>query len=149
MTTIPLIDITPLRSGTEAERATTAQAIGQACRETGFFYMQGHGVTPDRMEKMFAASRLFFSQSPEAKDTLAMRHLGKNRGYVGLGVERLDTSSLPDRKEAFNLNRDEAGTLSACPDLPGWRALMEEYFATCLDLGALLHPVIARDLGVA
>ena len=149
MTTIPVIDITSLRSGSDSERATTARALGRACRETGFFYMQGHGVASETMEKMFAASRLFFSQSPEAKDALAMRHLGKNRGYVGLGVERLDTSSLPDRKEAFNLNRDEAGTLSACPDLPGWRALMEEYFATCLDLGAILHRGFARDLGVA
>ncbi|WP_264820405.1 hypothetical protein [Acetobacter pomorum] len=33
-----------------------------------------------------------------------MSRVGQNRGYVGLGVERLDTTSLPDRKEAFNIS---------------------------------------------
>ncbi len=146
---IPVIDIEPLRHGSAAARAETAAALGKACRETGFFYITGHGVSPDTMMKLFDASRLFFSQPPEVKEQVARSRLGKNRGYVGLGVERLDTTSLPDNKEAFNISPNETDGVDGWPPLPGWRELMEDYFSTCLNLGAALHRGFARDLGVA
>ncbi|MFW7266749.1 2-oxoglutarate and iron-dependent oxygenase domain-containing protein [Gluconacetobacter sp. Hr-1-5] len=145
---IPVIDIAPLRNGDDASRTDAAAAIGKACRETGFFYITGHGVALETVAALFAASRAFFSQPIETKDRLAMHRVGRNRGYVGLGVERLDTTALPDRKEAFNISPAEPGQ-DAWPDLPGWRALMTRYFETCLDLGAALHRGFARDLGVA
>ncbi|MBB2159167.1 isopenicillin N synthase family dioxygenase [Gluconacetobacter sacchari] len=145
---IPVIDIAPLRVGDDVNRAETAAAMGKACRETGFFYITGHGVAPETVAALFAAARAFFSQPSAAKDRLAMYRVGRNRGYVGLGVERLDTTALPDRKEAFNISPAEPGA-DAWPDLPGWRALMIRHFETCLDLGAALHRGFARDLGVA
>ncbi|WP_019092640.1 isopenicillin N synthase family dioxygenase [Komagataeibacter europaeus] len=145
---LPVIDISPLRDGSSAARAAVAGAMGKACRETGFFYITGHGVTPDTMTKLFEASRSFFSQPAAAKDAISMKRVGKNRGYVGLGVERLDTTSLPDRKEAFNISPNEPDGVEAWPALPGWRDLMLEHFATCRDIGAALHRGFARDLGV-
>ena len=47
---IPVIDIAPLRQGNDAEREAVASAIGRACRETGFFYITGHGVSPDTID---------------------------------------------------------------------------------------------------
>ena len=40
---IPLIDVRELVAGTGGRRAVADQ-IGQACRESGFFYIVGHGV---------------------------------------------------------------------------------------------------------
>lgn len=145
---IPVIDIGPLRQGNGAEREAVASAIGRACRETGFFYITGHGVSPDTIAKLFEASHTFFTQPAAAKEAVAMSRVGRNRGYVGLGVERLDTTSLPDRKEAFNISPNQPGGQDAWPALPGWQDLMMAYFATCLDIGAALHRGFARDLGV-
>lgn len=100
------------------------------------------------MNKLFEASRIFFNQPANAKEKVAMSRLGKNRGYVGLGVERLDTTSLPDNKEAFNISPHNVDDADVWPDLPGWRDLMMAYFTTCLDIGAALHRGFARDLGV-
>ena len=145
---IPVIDIAALRHGTSSEREVVAAAIGKACRDAGFFYITGHGVPPEMMAQLFEASRLFFNQPAAAKDRVAMSRVGKNRGYVGLGVERLDTTSLPDNKEAFNISPNTADDAEGWPDLPGWRDLMMTYFTMCLDIGAALHRGFARDLGV-
>lgn len=145
---IPVIDITALRHGTSQEREVTARTLGKACREAGFFYITGHGVAPEMMARLFDASRMFFHQPSAVKNAIAMSMIGKNRGYVGLGVERLDTTSLPDNKEAFNISPNQPDDVRAWPDLPGWRDLMMAYSATCLDIGAALHRGFARDLGV-
>ncbi|BCK75271.1 2OG-Fe(II) oxygenase [Acetobacter aceti NRIC 0242] len=145
---IPVIDISPLRVGAEKGCAETARALGRASRETGFFYISGHGMSPSTLQTVFDASHAFFGQPTEEKNRLAMSRLGRNRGYVGLGVERLDTRSKPDHKEAFNISLDETDADSVWPDIPGWRDIMRSYFSTCLDLGAALHRGFARDLGV-
>ena len=145
---IPVIDIAALRLGTSTEREVVAAAIGEACRGAGFFYITGHGVSPEVMEKLFEASKVFFNQPSAVKDMVAMNRVGKNRGYVGLGVERLDTTSLPDNKEAFNICPNNTDDVDVWPAIPGWRELMMAYFATCLDIGSALHRGFARDLGV-
>ena len=40
---LPVIDIAPLRAD-GADRLAVVNAIDQACREIGFFYVTGHGV---------------------------------------------------------------------------------------------------------
>ena len=42
--TIPTIDMTPLRSGNDAQKREVARQIDAACRDTGFFLVTGHGV---------------------------------------------------------------------------------------------------------
>lgn len=146
---IPVIDITALRKGTPDERRQTASVLGKACRDTGFFYITGHGVAPETMARMFEASRVFFALPPEQKTALARSLIGNNRGYVGLGVEQLDTKALPDRKEAFNIGPEQVDApANGWPDIPGWRDLMCSYFELCLGLGAALHRGFALDLGL-
>ena len=41
---IPTIDLTALRTGGEAGRRDVARQIDEACRDTGFFLVAGHGV---------------------------------------------------------------------------------------------------------
>ena len=40
---IPIIDVSELVAGTASRDAVAAQ-LGEACRESGFFYVVGHGV---------------------------------------------------------------------------------------------------------
>ena len=41
---IPLIDIEPFLHGSQADKARTADALDEACREFGWLVVAGHGV---------------------------------------------------------------------------------------------------------
>ena len=155
---LPVIDVAPLRSPDRAARRQVAAALGKACRETGFFYVAGHGIADATLQAMFDAARRFFAQPLDAKRQLARNLVGNNRGYVELGHERLDLDAAPDRKEAFNIGLElptghpahaqPFRGANAWPDLPGFRALMLSYYDACLALGTLIHRGFALDLGL-
>ena len=64
---IPVIDI----SGPEREAAA---AIGEACRNVGFFYVTGHGLPQALIDAQFAAARALFAVSEAEKQALHMRN---------------------------------------------------------------------------
>ena len=83
MSTLPVIDISPLYSrGLSRERKAVADAIGAACRDTGFFYASGHGIAPDLIHQLYAASQRFFALPETVKMKIAMAKGGSAwRGY--------------------------------------------------------------------
>lgn len=155
----PVIDVAGLASPILSDRLAVARAVGDACRGIGFFYVTGHALDATLIDAMFDATRRFFALPLDAKRALARNRVGDNRGYVELREERLDVTSLPDHKEAFNIGLDPASSHpgrtrrrpgeNAWPDLPHWRALMLHYYARCLELGTLLHRAFSLDLGIA
>jgi isopenicillin N synthase-like dioxygenase len=155
---LPVIDLEALRQGTVAERRAVAGALGAACRETGFFCVSGHGISAASRGSLFQAAREFFGLPVERKNELSIARSRHNRGYVGIGTERLQ--ALPDRKEAFNIGLDlppdDAEVLAGrplrgvnfWPDLPGWRQTMLAYYDQCLEIGRTLHRGFCLDLGL-
>lgn len=87
--TLPVIDIAPLMSRRDpAGRTAIATQIEAACRDTGFFYIRGHGVTDEVIAHLDAASRRFFALAREAKQAIAMEHGGRaRRGWFPLEGE--------------------------------------------------------------
>ena len=151
MTTIPRIDIASLSSSDAAARRAVAAQIGAACREVGFFVIEGHGVPAAWMADAFAQSARFFAQPIDAKRALSIDKLGSNRGYVGLGVEALDETTAADHKEAFNLIWTDGATRPVNawpPSLPGFEDVVQRYFDATLDVGRSLHRAFALDLGL-
>jgi isopenicillin N synthase-like dioxygenase len=157
---IPLIDVAPLLAGDAAGARCVAQAIGQACRGIGFFYITGHGVAPAELADVFGKAAEFFKGSLEAKTRSAFVGPGGNRGYIRLGAETLDPGKPPDVKEAFNIGLelapDDPDLLAKkpfrapnlWPDVPGFRAAMLAYFTHMWELGRILHRAFALDLGI-
>ena len=47
----PTIDISPFFNGRITEREHVAKKLDQACRETGFFAITGHGINEDILQK--------------------------------------------------------------------------------------------------
>ena len=148
---IPLIDISPLSGSDVAARALVAARIGVACRGTGFFVITGHGVAPALVQDAFAAAHEVFALAGDAKRDLAITRHGHNRGYVGLGVETLDETAVPDLKEAYNLiwPGDATRPPNIWPPLPGWSDRVQSYFDAVLAVGRRLHTAFAADLGLA
>jgi len=153
---IPLIDVAPLRGGDGEAKIAVARALGEACREIGFFYIAGHGIPDALITRVFAASDDFFAQPMAAKQALSIRHTPHNRGYGGLNEEKLDPKGAEDCKEAFNIGlefpqghpEEAARGCNLWPKLEGWRPLMLDYFDRCWDLGRLIHRGFSLDLGV-
>src|SRR4051794_16850330 len=58
---IPIIDVSELVAGGPAKRAV-AERLGSACRESGFFYVVGHGVDGALQGRLRELSREFFAQ---------------------------------------------------------------------------------------
>jgi isopenicillin N synthase-like dioxygenase len=155
---VPVIDVAPLVNHT-AGRAGTAELIGAACRESGFFYIVGHGVDEPLCRQLEALSREFFAQSEPQKMQIAMSHGGRAwRGYFPVGREL--TSGKPDRKEGLYFGSElpadhpavRAGTALHGPNLfpaiAGFRETVLRYLDALTALGHTLMSAISLGLGL-
>jgi isopenicillin N synthase-like dioxygenase len=90
MRSLPVIDMAQLDPA----------AIERAGRDSGFFYVAGHGVPPALIERLDRASRAFFELPLEQKLEIAMARGGRAwRGFFPVGGEL--TSGRPDLKEGL------------------------------------------------
>ena len=102
---LPVIDISPLLSGSQ-ERGAVAERIGAACRDSGFFYVSGHGVPPELVARLDATARRFFELPVEVKGEISMDRGGRAwRGFFPVGGEL--TSGRPDQKEGVYFGAEE------------------------------------------
>jgi isopenicillin N synthase-like dioxygenase len=156
---IPIIDVGELVAGTEGRRGVAAK-IGQACRESGFFYIVGHGVDEALQERLQNLSRQFFAQEADAKLRIRMALGGRAwRGYFRVGDEL--TSGKPDQKEGLYFGAElaadhplvRAGTPLHGPNLfpadpPGMRETVLEYMSVLTRLCHRLMAGLALSLGL-
>jgi len=157
--TLPIIDVSSLVTGT-CDAMKTAEQIALACRESGFFYIIGHGVSEDLQCRLEVLSRDFFNQPSDAKLSIDMSKGGKAwRGYFPVGGEL--TSGKPDLKEGLyfgqELSQDhplvKSGTPMHGPNLfpannEPFRATVLEYLEAMTALGHALIEGIALSLGL-
>ena len=102
---IPVLDWSTYATDPEGFTAK----LGQACRDTGFFLLKGHGVPDDLIAGVFAQADTFFSKPDAEKQPLSISKNPHNRGWARIGSESLDdTSGQIDSKEAFNVGLDLA-----------------------------------------
>ncbi|TKK77133.1 isopenicillin N synthase family oxygenase [Herbidospora galbida] len=108
MTTLPVIDVSPLLDGGPADRV--AAEIEAACVDSGFFYVSGHGVSAELIGALDDCARRFFALPEETKLKIAMSRGGRAwRGFFPVGGEL--TSGKPDLKEGvyFGAEREPDG----------------------------------------
>src|ERR1700740_3634905 len=156
---IPVVDIGPLVSGTEA-RYEVAARIGQACRDCGFFYIVRHGVNEGLIRRLEQASRRFFAQDLDKKLEINMSRGGRAwRGYFPVGGEL--TSGKPDLKEGLyfgaELGHDHPLVKSGTPlhganlfpaAVPELKRLVLDYMDAMTGLGHCLAAGLSLSLGL-
>src|SRR5262252_2061880 len=156
---IPIIDASELVAGGRTPRRV-AEELGAACRESGFFYVVGHGVDAALQSRLRDLSRGFFAQDLETKLAIRMALGGRAwRGYFRVGDEL--TSGKPDQKEGLyfgvELPADDprvlAGTPLHGPNLypekpAALREAVLEYMAALNALGHRLMAGLALSLGL-
>jgi len=156
---IPIVDFTDAFSADQAARKAVAWEIHKAGRETGFFYLTGHGVPEAVMAGQLASAGRFFGQPLERKLDVRITNSPCQRGYDPMGRQALDEDSPPDLKEGFMLGRDLGpdhplirrgvpfeGQNQWPEGVPGFRAQMETYLAEMIRLGRGLGAMLSLSL---
>jgi isopenicillin N synthase-like dioxygenase len=164
MEALPVIDLAPLVAN-DAARGAVADAIGEACRAHGFFYVVGHGVDETLCARLETLSRRFFALDENVKQRWRMALGGRAwRGYFPLGGEL--TSGRPDWKEGYYFGSElgadhpmvRAGVpvhganlfpdAAELPELADFRATVLAYIDALTRLGHTLMEGVALSLGL-
>ena len=118
--TIPTIDLSALRGGSESERREVARQINAACTEIGFFMVVGHGVPQDLITATRQCAIDFFALPDEEKLKVQRPPAKISRGYNWVGDRSLAYSlgqtAPPDIQEAFGFGPDRVADLAAHVD---------------------------------
>lgn len=156
---LPVLDVAPLFADDPAARLQAAQALGRAARESGFFYVRGHGVAPELIARLIHQAKTFFGLPLEEKMQYYIGDSSQHKGYVPQG-EEVFSGGTKDRKEAFDLGCDLpadhpeaiAGTPlmgpNVWPALPGFREDVSAYYTAAIRLGEGLFRGFALALGL-
>ena len=94
---VPVIDITPLRDGSNPKQV--ADALHAASKGLGFIYIKGHGI-PDQVIRKARAEALSFFRAP-LKDKESVKISEQHRGWIGEGGAKMQDDLKSDLKESF------------------------------------------------
>ncbi|OMO56612.1 Oxoglutarate/iron-dependent dioxygenase [Corchorus capsularis] len=108
---IPIIDIAPLLAksddpnmGQDPGVCEVVKQLDQACRETGFFYVKGHGIPENLIKEVRNITSKFFHLPYEEKLKIKMTPAAGYRGYQRIG-ENI-TKGVPDMHEAIDCYKE-------------------------------------------
>src|ERR1700738_2840667 len=108
--TIPAIDLSPLRRGSEGDKREVSRRIDAALTEIGFFIVTGHGVSQDLIMAAREQAIAFFALPEEEKMKVQRPPAKISRGYNWVGdrsiAYSMGTAAPPDIQEAFAFGQD-------------------------------------------
>src|SRR5690349_22240342 len=130
-----------------------AAAIERACRDSGFFYVTGHGVPAELISRLDSAAREFFALPEPVKMEIAMARGGRAwRGFFPVGAEL--TSGRPDRKEGIYFGTERPGDPRPLhgsnlfpAEVPELRTAVLEYMAALTETAQNVLRAVAVSLG--
>jgi len=165
MSRVPLVDISPFLHGTPQARDAVARQVDDACRDSGFLMVAGHGVDAALMQRYERMLRAFFALPVEEKQRIGVTR-DSNRGFRGRDATALAHSrgdyTPPDLMERFTTGRSQIPDddyhrqrahnhfqPNRWPEDPAFAATAIAYYAEMERLAADLMRIFARALSVA
>ncbi|KAF2727114.1 oxoglutarate 3-dioxygenase [Polyplosphaeria fusca] len=157
--TLPIIDFAPFLSPTAspAAKQKVAFEIDRACRDVGFFYLKGHGISPELIARMLTSARDFFEHATtEEKEKIAIKSTkeGGDNARGWLRVENAEKGSheavdfyrpVEMRGPPYTTGMGENKWPSS---LPGFQALANTYIGKLESLGREVVRAMAIGLEV-
>jgi isopenicillin N synthase-like dioxygenase len=139
------MDLVPVVDISDPGRTSLAE-LDAACRDHGFFLLEGHGLG-DVVAATFEAARRFFDSEPAVKNGVrrdAVNPLGYN--------DRELTKRRRDHKEVFDFvdpDNPFAQRHNRWPDaVNGFREAMATHFAACSELAGRTAELVLGALGL-
>lgn len=164
-----MIDFSRFIDGSSAERKEAATQVLHGFQKAGFIYLTNHGIPQSTIDSAFAQSAQFFKRPQEQKDAMGWDCPESNRGYTGMGREKVTQESdhakvaelraaVPDLKESLEIGREgvegypNPGFLFSGDDADQQgKAFKKEvlaFFDTCQNLHVEVMRAIALGLGI-
>ncbi|WP_158166513.1 isopenicillin N synthase family dioxygenase [Mycolicibacterium smegmatis] len=150
-TALPVVDL-----GDDA--AVVTDQLRRVAHEVGFFYLVGHGVPDDLLDRVLTAARRLFALPQADKDAIAMVNSPHFRGYTRLGGEL--TGGRVDWREQIDIGPEREplddpaepylrlqGPNQWPEALPGLPAVVAEWDAALAQVGRALLRHWAVALG--
>jgi isopenicillin N synthase-like dioxygenase len=160
---IPVLDVAAYLAGAPGALEDVAAELRVALETIGFFYLAGHGVSQELLDRVFAETRRFHALPLEEKMKLRLNR--SNNGYMPLRGHAQRHTTLnkmppkPNENESFFAKRERdpndpdviAGKDLRDPNqwpdnLPGFKETVLEYQDLMRRLVHRLLPVYARAL---
>jgi isopenicillin N synthase-like dioxygenase len=134
---IPVVDLT------NADDAV--DAIGNACREWGFFQAVGHGVDPLLIARLQHQMREFFEQPLAAKQAI-LRSAENPWGFY----DRELTRHTPDWKQIYDVGPASGDAIVPQwpASLPGFRPVVEAFYQASHGVSMRILRAISRSLAM-
>jgi isopenicillin N synthase-like dioxygenase len=158
---IPIVDLSAARTQDAAAVDALARTLGEILLDTGFFYVEHHGVS-DAIVRAVRDQTLAFFALPE-RDKLAI-HIAQSpyhRGYFPEGEENALGNPVADLKEGFEmaleLSLDDPAVVAGKPfhgpnawpeGLPAFRAALSGMYDGMRQMCDEISGVLARSLGL-
>ncbi|MGV9865926.1 isopenicillin N synthase family dioxygenase [Rhodococcus koreensis] len=101
---LPIVDLAELDTPAGRER------LREITHHVGFFYLDGHGVNRELLDRVFTVAREFFALPEDSKQSIAMLNSPHFRGYNRLGGEL--TNGETDWREQIDIGPER-------PPIPG------------------------------
>jgi len=115
---LPVLDLRDFAR--DAMRAPFVDALREAARDVGFFYLVGHGAPMPLAADILRLSREFFALPDVEKARIAMANSPHFRGYTRIGDER--TAGRNDWREQLDVGL-ESPPLAIDAGDPAWKRL--------------------------
>jgi isopenicillin N synthase-like dioxygenase len=146
---VPVIDFSAFLSGDASAKEAVAAEIFHAFRDIGFVTLTHHGISEELLKRTFSASESVFDLENEIKAKYAWTTPEANRGYLGMGMEKL-ADGQADIKETFEIGNDQETTFpNHWPsELPTFKSTMLEYFNAADTLHLNIMSALACGMGL-
>jgi isopenicillin N synthase-like dioxygenase/nucleoside-diphosphate-sugar epimerase len=144
-----------------SETRELAKALGEVCKNVGFFLVENHGISPTLLKSVEEEMYRFFALPAAEKEAIHISKSAYHRGYFPVSEENALGNPLPDRKEGFDmaleLPMDDpfvvAGKRFYGPNawpagLPQFKTSMLELFDAWRGLAANISRLFAMSLGL-
>ncbi|KAK1387212.1 Gibberellin 2-beta-dioxygenase 8 [Heracleum sosnowskyi] len=139
---LPLIDLSGLRNGNEAEKVACVSAICKASSEWGFFQVVNHGVSLELLRKMRREQKKLFESSFEKKYSCGLL----NKSYRW-GNQTATTTKQLSWSEAFHVPLDKIFEEACCEEFNSSREVMGRYAGEMQKLARMLARVLVTNMG--
>lgn len=109
---LPIVDITQLFSEKLENRQGVAKKIDRAARDTGFFYLKGHGIDTALIDALKRETKRYFEQDTETKMADYIGYSNNHSGYVPQGEEQFYNATSMDLKEAYDIGPESSSLMA-------------------------------------
>ncbi|RKF19890.1 2OG-Fe(II) oxygenase [Alginatibacterium sediminis] len=119
---LPIIDISMLANNDPKQWEPVISAIDEACRNSGFFYVVGHGIPVEQFTAVQEMASQFFALDESEKQQIDIEKSRNHRGWGKVSAEQLDPDGPKDFKETFDMALDLSShhpQVKRCPALYG------------------------------